>query len=98
MLDRYLELIDKNKYDSEEAVSLRTKLDKNFKNNEPALEEATLIIENKEWEKSLYEKVNKSDIPESFRLYTSNSNNASNNWDDLRGEKAIYSDIRTTIF
>ena len=32
MLDRYLELIDKNKYDSEEAVSLRTKLDKNFKN------------------------------------------------------------------
>lgn len=43
-------------------------------------------------------KVNKSDIPESFRLYTSNSNNASNNWDDLRGEKAIYSDIRTTIF
>ena len=28
----------------------------NFKNNEPALEEATLIIENKEWEKSLYEK------------------------------------------
>lgn len=56
MLDRYLELIDKNKYDSEEAVSLRTKLDKNFKNNEPALEEATLIIENKEWEKSLYEK------------------------------------------
>lgn len=56
MLDRYLELIDKNEYNSEEAVFLRTKLDKNFKNNEPALEEATLIIENKEWEKSLYEK------------------------------------------
>ena len=34
---------------------LRKELEKNFKGNEPSLEEAKLIIENKEWEKSLDE-------------------------------------------
>ncbi|MBN6075397.1 AAA family ATPase [Aggregatibacter actinomycetemcomitans] len=55
-LYRYLDMIDRDEYDSEEAIILRKELDKHFKNNEPALDEATLIIENKKWEKSLYEK------------------------------------------
>ena len=54
-LDRYLSLVNENQYTSEEAIMLRKELEKNFKGNEPSLEEAKLIIENKEWEKSLYE-------------------------------------------
>ena len=55
-LERYLSLVNENQYTSEEAIMLRKELEKNFKGNEPSLEEAKLIIENKEWEKSLYEK------------------------------------------
>jgi len=54
-LERYLYLVNENQYTSEEAIMLRKELEKNFKGNEPSLEEAKLIIENKEWEKSLYE-------------------------------------------
>ncbi|WGE42612.1 AAA family ATPase [Actinobacillus equuli] len=54
-LEKYFELISKDLYDSEEALILRKELDTQFKNTEPALDEATLIIENKKWEKSLYE-------------------------------------------
>ncbi|WP_295973033.1 hypothetical protein, partial [uncultured Aggregatibacter sp.] len=54
-LERYLSLVNENQYNSEEAIMLRKELEKNFKGNEPSLEEAKLIIENKEWEKSLYE-------------------------------------------
>ena len=54
-LERYLSLVNENQYTSEEAIMLRKELEKNFKGNEPSLEEAKLIIENKEWEKSLYE-------------------------------------------
>lgn len=58
-LERYLTLINEDQYTSEEAISLRRQLEKNFKNSEPILEKAKLIIENKEWEKSLYEKSSK---------------------------------------
>lgn len=54
-LERYLSLVNENLYASEEAIMLKKELEKNFKGNEPSLEEAKLIIENKEWEKSLYE-------------------------------------------
>ena len=54
-LERYLSLVNENLYASEEAIMLKKELEKNFKGNEPSLEEAKLIIENKEWEKSLDE-------------------------------------------
>ena len=41
-------------------------------------------------------KVNKSGMPKSLKNYT--INNASNNWDDLRRDRVVYSDIRTIIF
>ena len=58
-LKEYLDLVNNDQYASKEAISLRKQLESNFKNSEPVLEEATLIIENKEWEKSLYEESNK---------------------------------------
>lgn len=46
----YLALVDQDKWDSPEALALRSKLDARYQGNEPALLEADLLIENKKWE------------------------------------------------
>jgi predicted ATP-binding protein involved in virulence len=46
----YLALVDQDKWDSPEALTLRRKLDVRYQGNEPALLEADLLIENKRWE------------------------------------------------
>jgi predicted ATP-binding protein involved in virulence len=47
---RYLKLVDDGHWKTEEALTLRKKLDQRYQGTEPALLEADLLIENKEWE------------------------------------------------
>lgn len=47
---RYLTLVDNDQWKTEEALALRAKLDQRYQGMEPALLEADLLIENKEWE------------------------------------------------
>ena len=47
----YLKLVDEDKYGSPEALVLRKILDARYEGNEPALLEADLLIENRQWEK-----------------------------------------------
>jgi len=49
-LYEYLSLVNDNKWDSKRAIELRKKLNDRYQNEEPALLEADLIIENKKWE------------------------------------------------
>lgn len=46
----YLALVDQDRWDKPEALSLRRKLDARYQGSEPALLEADLLIENKKWE------------------------------------------------
>ena len=52
-LNRYLELVYSDNYASDDAKVLRNELNEIFADEEPALLEADLYIENKEWEKEL---------------------------------------------
>lgn len=49
-LKRYLELVENDKWNDAEAISLRNKLDHRYKGEEPALLQADLLIENRKWE------------------------------------------------
>lgn len=46
----YLALVDQDNWRSPEALALRKKLDARYQGNEPALQEADLLIENRKWE------------------------------------------------
>lgn len=49
-LNRYLELVDHDQWNTPEALELRKKLDDRYQSEEPALLEADLQIENRKWE------------------------------------------------
>lgn len=49
-LRRYLKLVDDGQWKTDEALGLRKRLDQRYQGEEPALLEADLLIENKEWE------------------------------------------------
>jgi predicted ATP-binding protein involved in virulence len=49
-LNEYLELVDADQWNSPRAMELRQILDKRYQNEEPALQEADLRIENRKWE------------------------------------------------
>jgi len=49
-LNKYLELVDNDQWNTPEALELREKLDERYQNEEPALQEADLHIENRKWE------------------------------------------------
>ena len=53
LLNRYLELVYADKWLSEEAKAKRQELDNIYADEEPALTEADLYIENREWEKEI---------------------------------------------
>ena len=55
LLAEYLDLVYADNWDAPEALSMRQALDAHFGNEEPALTEADLYIENKLWEQSLEE-------------------------------------------
>ena len=46
----YLALVDKDQWNSPEALALRARLDARYQGQEPALLEADLLIENRKWE------------------------------------------------
>lgn len=47
----YLKLVDDGQWATPEALGLRTKLDQRYQGEEPALDEADLLIENAKWER-----------------------------------------------
>ena len=47
---RYMKLVYADKWESEEAITLRKELERKFKGDEPRLTEADLYIENRKWE------------------------------------------------
>lgn len=49
-LKRYLELVENDRWNDAEAISLRSKLDHRYKGEEPALIQADLLIANRKWE------------------------------------------------
>ncbi|MEA3332692.1 MAG: AAA family ATPase [Pseudomonadota bacterium] len=49
-LNEYLKLVDNDQWNSDQALELRKKLDERYQNEEPALLEADLHIENRKWE------------------------------------------------
>lgn len=49
-LKEYLDLVDKDQWDSPRARELRARLDARYQGEEPALLDADLIIENRKWE------------------------------------------------
>lgn len=53
LLPSILDLVYADNWDAPEALSMRQALDAHFGNEEPALTEADLYIENKLWEQSL---------------------------------------------
>jgi predicted ATP-binding protein involved in virulence len=55
MLAKYLDLVFADKWNDPDAVTMRSHLDNHFGSEEPALTEADLYIENKQWEQSLEE-------------------------------------------
>lgn len=48
---QYLDMVNRDDWNSEEALALRAKLDQRYQGNEPALLEADLLIENRQWER-----------------------------------------------
>ena len=50
LLQRYLDLVHQDQWNSSDALKMRQQLNEIFENEEPALTEADLYIENRQWE------------------------------------------------